>query len=779
MADSKKKGYDFTEVEPRIKEFWEEEDIFTYDNSKNVDYSIDTPPPTVSGAMHIGHSFSYAQQDFIARYRRMKSGVFYPFGTDDNGLPTEKLVEKINKVKSKKMSRQDFINLCIKTLKEITPDFVEDWKRLGISADFKNTYSTIDDNSRKISQKAFIELYNKGEIYEKEFPTLWCPNCQTAVAQAELEDKEKKTYFTTIKFSTKKSNLQIATTRPEMLEACVAVFVNPNDERYKDFVGKKAKVPLSSHEVPILEDESADPEKGTGVLMICSYGDKFDVDAINRHGLTPKIIFDEKGIINQGENKDLKIEDARKKILEDLKENNLIENQDEIIHAVNTHDKCGTPIEFIPTNQWFIKIIDKKEQLIKQGKKINWNPSHMFKRYENWVNGLEWDWSISRDRHFGVSIPLWKCNDCSEVILPSEEDLPIDPIETKGNCPKCGKEAIPETKVLDTWATSSLTPRISSLLIENKITTPYSLRPQAHDIIRTWAFYTITRSYMHDNNLPWNDIMISGNVSLKGEKMSKSKGNVISPREVIEKYGADPLRFWAAGSKLGEDLDYQEQDLVAGKKTVTKLINATKFAFMNLEDYNFEKPEKLEKIDEEFLNHLEGLIKTSTEAFESYRYSVSKLSTEQFFWGDFADNYIEIVKKRIYKEAGQKRVSAQYVLYTSLLTITKLFAPIMPFVTEEIYQEYFKKQEKDNSIHISSWPEYNQDAKESETFNFFCELLRKVRSAKTNSQKSMNSEIILSLTKEDLEKLGETKDDFASVTASKEIKEGEFSVEFI
>ncbi|MBU1849174.1 MAG: valine--tRNA ligase, partial [Nanoarchaeota archaeon] len=726
-----KKQYNPAETESRIREFWEKEKIYKFDpNSKKKIYSIDTPPPTVSGKMHIGHAFSYAQQDFIARYRRMKQGVFYPFGTDDNGLPTERLIEKLKNVKSKDMSRDEFIKLCLKTLKEITPDFIQDWKNIGVSCDYNIYYSTIDELSRKMSQKYFIDLFKAGIAYKKEFPTLWCPECQTAIAQAELEDKEQGSLFSTLKFKANNKDFLIATTRPELLPACVAVFVNPKDKRYKDLIGKKATIPLFNYEVPILEDKSADIDKGTGVLMVCSYGDRFDVDAINRHKLKPKLVLNQDGTLNEEKYKGLTIKQARKQILEDLEKANLITEQKSISHIVNTHDKCGTSIEFITTEQWFIKILDKKNKLIEQGKKIKWYPKHMFKRYENWVKGLEWDWSISRDRHFGVPIPTWYCNDCNEIIIADEKELPIDPLQVKKKCPKCNKQAIPEKKVLDTWATSSLSPQITSSLIKNKITVPYSLRPQAHDIIRTWAFYTIIRSLYHENKIPWENIMVSGFVTMGKQKMSKSKGNVIDPQSVLKEYGADALRFWAAGSKLGEDLDYQEKDLVTGKKFITKLWNATNFVFMNLKDYKNQKSKKLEKIDELFLAKLNDLIEKCTNAFEEYEYSKARLEAERFFWSMFCDNYLEIIKKRIYNEKGDKKISAQYTLYKSLLTILKLIAPIMPFITEEIYQTYFK-DEKQKSIHLTEWPNAEQKTSKTKELDLFLNILSKIRQEKS------------------------------------------------
>ena len=775
-------SYDAKAVEEKWRKFWEHEKIYKFDlksKKKGKIYSIDTPPPTVSGNMHIGHAFSYSQQDFIARFWRMKQGVFYPFGTDDNGLPTERLVEKLNSVKSREMSRVKFIELCLKTLKKITPGFIDDWKKLGISCDYDLCYSTINDNARRISQKSFLDLYKKGRIYKKDFPTIWCPECQTAIAQAELEDKELPSLFSTLKFKIVDNgkDLPIATTRPELLPACVAVFVHPNDKRYTHFIGKKAKVPLFDLEVPILADKSAEIKKGTGVLMVCSYGDKYDVEAIHRHKLQPRVVFTYDGKLSVEPYGGMGIKDAREKILKDLEDAGLIIEQKNISHVVNVHDKCGVGIEFLPTEQWFIKILDIKKKLIEQGKKIKWHPKFMLKRYENWVSGLEWDWTISRDRHFGVPIPLWECKKCGEIILPKENELPVDPMQVKKNCIKCKESARGETKVLDTWATSSLTPQIALSLINNKIKLPMSLRPQAHDIIRTWAFYTIAKSYLHEKKLPWNNVMVSGFVTLGKEKMSKSKGNVIAPQEVMNEYGADSLRFWAAGSKLGEDLDYQEQDLIAGKKFITKLFNASRFVFMNLKDYNGKKPKKLSVVDNQFLSKLNLLIKDVTKSFEEYEYSKSRQEVERFFWNVFCDNYLEIVKWRVYNGNKAEKESAFYVLYQSLLTVLKLIAPIMPFITEEIYQNYFRKNEKIKSIHICEWPK-SEKAGKTDEFDLLVDILGKVRQAKSQANKSMKAEILLSIEKKNKNKLKDLLEDLKHVVNAVEIKEGRLNVEF-
>ena len=770
-------------IEEKWKKYWEKEKIYSFDTkSKKPVYSIDTPPPTVSGEMHIGHAFSYAQQDFIARYKRMSGfNVFYPFGTDDNGLPTEKLIEQTKNIRSKDIKREEFIKICLETLKKILPKFIQDWKDLAVSCDYDIYYSTINEHARKISQEYFLELYSKGHIYKKEFPTIWDTRFQTPVAQAELEDKEKITLFSTLKFEAEGKELLIATTRPELLPACVAVFVNPKDKRFHHLVGKKAKVPLFNQEVPIIADESAEIEKGTGVLMICSYGDKYDVDAIQKHRLNPRVVINKDGTLNNlaGMYKGLEIKSAREKILGDLKKHNLITEQKQISHAVNVYEKSGQEIEFLPTEQWFIKILDKKKKFLELGKKIKWLPEHMFKRYSNWIKGLEWDWSISRERHFGIPIPIWYCEKCKQVILPDKKELPVDPIQKSNHCPKCKEKAIPETRVLDTWATSSLTPQIARELAKDKIKIPYSLRPQAHDIIRTWAFYTIVRAYLHENNIPWKDIMISGNVKLDGEKMSKSKGNVVRPQEIIERYGADSLRYWAASSKLGDDLNYYEKDVITGKKFVTKILNAANFVFLNL---NHQKNQpKLIETDRLFLNELNKIIKEATESFNEYNYSKAKLIIDNFFWKVFADNYLEIVKKRVYNGTLEEKNSAFYTLYQSLLAITKIMAPITPFVTEEIYQNHFKKYEKENSIHLTNWPaliKIKTSKDDEEIWDTLIEVIAKVRQEKSTAKKPMNAEIILSLDKKQIQKLKSVLDDLQAVANAKEIKEGKFNVKF-
>jgi len=791
------KQYNAKELEKKWQEYWEKNKIYKFDSkSKKPIYSIDTPPPTVSGKMHMGHAFGTSQQDFIARYKRMKGfNVLQPFGTDDNGLPTQTLIQREKKVEASKIGRKKFRKLCLNTLeKELKPKYIQDWKRLGISCDFDVKYSTIDPHCQRISQKSFIDLYKKKRQYRTEAAAMYCPKCQTAISQVECEDKEKKSFFDNVVFKVGNKELIISTTRPELLPSCIAVFYHPSDKRYKNLKGKKAKVPLFDFEVPILEDKRADPEKGTGIVMCCTFGDQTDVEWQKAHKLPIKKAISMDGKMTKIAKKysGLDINEARKRITEDLKKKNLLKSQEPIVHTVNVHERCGTAIEFIHSKQWFVKYLDLKKEMLKWGKELNWFPKHMKNRYDNWVKGLQWDWCVSRQIYFGIPFPVWYCKDCDEIILAKEKDLPVDPVEDKApvnKCPKCnGKKIIGEKDIINTWATSSLTPTIVKELFKGKpvykklISNPMNLRPQGHDIISFWLFNTVVKSKLHYNMKPWNDCFINGwMLDPKGKKMAKSKGNIIEPQGMIEKYSADALRFMSAGKKIGEDFPFQEKDLVTGKRFVTKLFNASKFVFMNLGKTKPKKPRKLEKLDELFLNDLNVYIFTTTNRFEKYEYSRAKFNVEELFW-EFCDNHFEAVKGRVYNGTKQQKESTFYTLYISLLTILKMLAPIIPFITEELYQTYFKKFEKEKSIHISAWPKYGKeigkDLKKWAKGSTFYTIIRRVRQEKTKAQKSMNSEIILTISKKDKLKIGKLINDLKNATKAKEIKQGKFNVKF-
>ncbi|MBW2975627.1 valine--tRNA ligase [Candidatus Woesearchaeota archaeon] len=782
------KHYNPKEAEPKWQKYWEDNKIFIFDKkSKKPVYSIDTPPPYASADhLHVGHAMHYSQFEFVARFRRMTGfNVFFPMGFDDNGLPTERFVEKKYKIDKSSISRSEFIKLCLKETEKVGKSYKKMWSDVGLSVDWSLLYTTISPFCQKIAQKSFIELYKKKRLRRVEEPIMWCTKCQTAIAQADLEDLEKSSKFSDVKFKFKEngSEIIIATTRPELIPACVALFVNPKDKRYSNHVGKKAVVPMFDYEVPILADEAVDMEVGTGFMMVCTWGDIEDVEKWKRHNLDTRLVIDEKGIMNNlaGKYEGMTLKDARKAILGDLEEKGLIAGQKDIQHVTNVHERCNTPIEIFKTPQWFIRVLDKKDELLKQINKINWYPKHMKIRAEHWVQNLKWDWCISRQRFYGIPFPVWYCRKCKEVILPDEKDLPVNPIEQKPkNRCRCGcDDAEPEKDVMDTWMTSSLTPQITLKWGEKEGRMqkdfPMSLRPQAHDIIRTWAFYTIVKAYYHENDIPWKDIMISGHgQDPNGRKMSKRLGNVVTANQAIEKYSADALRFWAASVTLGEDLPYMEKDLVTAQKFITKLWNASKFAIMHLEDYTGEKP-KLEIIDRWLISKLSRIIRSSTESFSKYEYSRTRTDVENFFWHEFCDNYLEIIKDRLYnpdRRGKEARKSAQYGLYNTLLAILKMMAPIMPHITEEIYHLYFKSIEKSKSIHISSWPSPQKtDEKAEKAGDVAVYALQKARQAKSEKNLSLktplkNLFVKGKITKEEFDMV---KDDLTAATRTEKI----------
>lgn len=726
------KKYNPIESETKWREYWKTLDIYKYDfNSDKETFSIDTPPPTVSGSIHIGHIFSYTQAEMIARFQRMQGkNVFYPFGFDDNGLPTERLVEKEKDIRAVDLSRSKFIESCLSITRKYEEEFKNLWLSMGFSVDWSLQYETINPTVQKISQKAFIDMAKAGKAYIKESPVLWCTTCQTSIAQAELETIEKDTTFNYIPFKVEDKELLVATTRPELLYGCVCLFINPTDERYLKYVGKKAMVPLYNYEIPIYADEKVTLEKGTGVVMCATFGDTMDMEWYEKHSLSYRKVIEVDGRIYEevpfigG----MKVSKARETIIDILKENDLLRKSETISHTVSVHERCGKPIEIIPSKQWYIDILSEREKYLKAAEEINWYPSSMKNRYINWVENLKWDWCISRQRYFGIPFPLWYCSKCGEVIFAMDHELPINPMESKPSSPcSCGSnEFISETAVFDTWGTSSLTPLINSKWNTeediNKKLLPMSMRTQAHEIIRTWAFYTIVRSLFHTGNIPWKDIMICGFVlAKKGEKISKSKNNsTSSPNALIERYSADAIRYWSAGAKLGTDTMFSEEDLKISKRFLTKLWNAASFAIMQLQDYNGEMPEELMPIDMWILEKLKIVEDKATAYLNQYETGIAKHEIDEFFWNDFCDNYLEIVKDRLYKpeiHGVKERLSAQYALYKVLLELLKLYSIYVPFITEEIYQCHFKNFEKYPSIHAMTW-NMRVDTKSEEILSF-------------------------------------------------------------
>jgi len=663
------------------------------------------------------------------------------------------------------MPRKEFVKLCLDTLEqELRPQYTNDWKKLGISCDFSVFYTTINEHCQRISQRSFLDLVKKERAYRHYAPAMICPKCKTSIAQVELEDlqRESTLYYVTAKVEVdpdKFEDITFATTRPELMMACIAISVHPEDDRYKHFVGKRAIIPGSNVKVPILADESAKIDFGSGVVYWCPYGDAKDIEFVAAHPeLKVKHIMNPDGRLNEqaGKYAGMNSHKAREAVVEDWRALNVITKEEPILQNVNAHERCGTPIEFVAMNQWSIKVMDLKEKWLELGEKLNWHPEHMKNRYDNWAKGLKWDWNISRQIFFGVPFPVWYCIKCEEPTFAREEDLPVDPTEDQPPTEKCEKcqstKFIGEDDIINTWATSSLTPTIVKELFKGKRTyeflqnNPMNLRPQGHDIISFWLFNTVVKSHLHYDMLPWNDCFVNGwMLDPKGKKMSKSKGNIIEPQKMIEKYSSDSLRFMAASCTLGEDLPFQEKELVAGKKFVNKLWNAGKFGIMHLEDY--EQVQATEIFDKWILSKLHQVVKKSTETFDEYRFFHPKAETEKFFWHAFCSDYLEIVKDRLYnpeQRGADERRSAQQGIYHSLLAVLKIMSPFIPHITEEVYQLYFAQCERKKSIHISQWPDYNNYSvdKEAElTGDIGIDVINLVRKYKSDNQMSMKEEI--------------------------------------
>ncbi len=748
LRDSVDNKYNPTEVEAKIRKFWSENKVFAFDeNSDKQVYSIDTPPPTVSGEIHLGHVFSYSQAEFIARYKRMRGfNVFYPFGLDNNGLPTELRIEKDYGVNAETLGRDKFIDFVREKIQPYNEKYVELWQRLGLSVDWQFYYQTISKDVQKISQTSFLELLKMDRIYQMEAPLLFCPKCRTAVSQMELEDKEEDSKIYTIEFS---DNVQIATSRPELLPACVAILVNPEDKKHAGIIGKTVKTPIFGDEVKVIADRKVDPEFGTGVVMCCTFGDQTDIEWYKQYKLGLKIIINEQGKMTHPYYNNAKIRDAREKIVNDLKGKGLVKDEKPIKHSVNVHERCGTEIEFLVKKQWYVKYLDLKDKFLEYGNEVKWHPEYMKVRYDNWVNGLHWDWCISRQRFFGVYFPIWYCKKCGEPMFAEKEQLPVNPFadKPKSACKCGGTEFDPETDVMDTWATSSLTPLINARWgIDNKYLKkifPMNLRPQAHDIISFWAFTTIVKSYLHMQSIPWKDIMISGHgLDSHGQAMHKSKGNVVLPMPYIEKYGADPLRYWASSSVLGENNSFQEKEVIAGSRLINKMWNVGKFIELKCKEFGEEK--ELAVIDKWILAELNKTVKLATAKFESFDYFGARNAIEEFFW-IFANDYLEFAKNRIYSEDK----AAKYVMNKVFFDTIKMMSPFIAYSTEEVYQNLIKDNasygpdSSKKSIHITSWPvestisEYDEKSGEA-----LANTIRGIRKWKHDNKKALNSEIL-------------------------------------
>lgn len=752
------KRYEYHRAEQTAQELWQHENAYKFaPGAHQKIFSIDTPPPTVSGSLHIGHVFSYTHTDIIARYQRMRgAAVFYPMGFDANGLATERFVEKTHKIKGHHMERSAFISLCLDESHRTIEQFKELWRKLGLSIDWNHTYTTISPAVQRVAQYSFIELFNKGYAYRKEEPSLYCPTCRTSVAQAELESATLPSTFNQIALRTQDgSSLIIATTRPELIGACQAVLAHPNDARYAHLIGTMASLPIYNRAVPIIADDEVQMDKGTGLVMTCSFGDQQDIAWFKKHNLAiiSAMLPDGTWSAAMGPIAGLRAQEARKKILELLNEDGALLKQEAITHAVNVHERCKQEIEFLVLKQWFINILDHKEALLARGEQVNWHPSFMHARYKDWVEHLSWDWCISRQRFFGIPFPVWHCNDCNAIVLARLEELPIDPQETgtKGrSCPRCTSTNLSaETDVMDTWNTSSLTPQINMGWPDTAhISLPMSMRPQAHDIIRTWAFYTIVKAHIHQNNIPWRDIVISGHVLAgKSGKISKSQGGAaLTPESLLSEYPADAIRYWSASAAIGVDTAFSDNQLKIGNRLITKLWNAFKFIGEHTQNAPLTHGvPNLDLVNSWLCHEFNETVMRYCTLFDRYEYQHALGAVETFFWQIFCDNYLELIKDQFFNPQNydaQVLEATRFVLRKVGFGLLQLFAPFVPHVTEALYQEYLKEFKQEVSLHTTVlMPDHfayhaEHDAR---TMKYVLEIIDAVRKLKSEHKLSLKT----------------------------------------
>ena len=795
-------------IEEKWAKSWQESGTYSFDRTKNRDqiFSIDTPPPTVSGSLHVGHVFSYTHTDCIARYKRMRGfEVFYPMGWDDNGLPTERRVqnyfgvrcdpslpyqvdytppEKPDAKKQEPISRKNFVELCEQLTIEDEVVFEDLWRRMGLSVDWAQTYQTIDQNAQRVSQLAFLRNLARGEAYQSEAPTLWDVTFRTAVAQAELEDREVPGAFHRIGFSPTSDQgdtVFIETTRPELLAACVALVAHPDDSRYQSLFGTNVITPVFGVEVPVMAHTLADPEKGSGIAMVCTFGDLADVTWWRELQLPTRPIVGWDGRITSqtppwistraGKERFAAIAGAtsftaKQRMVEVLRESgDMVGEPKAITHPVKFFEKGDKPLEIVTTRQWYIanggRDPNLREELLARGREITWHPPHMLVRYENWVGGLNGDWLISRQRFFGVPLPIWYALDSDgnpdyeRVLAPSEAELPIDPSSDVPAGYTEDQRSQPggfmgDPDVMDTWATSSLTPQIAGGWERDPDlfarVFPMDLRPQAHEIIRTWLFSSVVRADLENNELPWQHAAISGWIlDPDRKKMSKSKGNVVTPMDMLDEYSSDAVRYWAASGRPGTDTAFDIGQMKIGRRLAIKLLNASKFALTlsqlssDLDRTNITAATIVEPVDQALLAKLALTVESATKAFEEFNYAKALDATETFFW-EFTDDYVELVKERAYGETeGVNSESARATLLITLDTLLRLFAPFLPFTTEETWSWF-----NNDSIHTSHWPDSDTLRAVAPSGNIAAlatatQALRMIRKTKSEAKLSMRA----------------------------------------
>ncbi|MFI6322137.1 valine--tRNA ligase [Nonomuraea sp. NPDC050556] len=755
---------------------WEEEGTYRFDRTRERAevYSIDTPPPTVSGSLHVGHCFSYTHTDIMARYKRMSGfEVFYPIGWDDNGLPTERRVQNVYGVRGDAslpydpsftppdkpgkrevpVSRRNFVELCHQLTAVDEQAFEDLWKRMGLSVDWSLLYTTISDRSRAVSQRAFLRNLARGEAYRAEAPTLWDVTDRTAVAQAELEDREWPGAFHRISFYGDAGPVWIETTRPELIPACVALVAHPDDERYKPLFGTTVLTPLFGVEVPILAHHLAEMDKGSGIAMICTFGDLTDVIWWRELNLPTRSIvgWDGRLLPEPPEGVDGEpykelagktVHSARERIVELLRESGDLDGEPRPVQrTVKFYERGDRPLEIVTTRQWYIRNGGRDEalraRLLERGRELTWHPAFMRTRYDNWVEGLNGDWLVSRQRFYGVPFPVWyKLDGSDELILPDEDQLPIDPssdVPPGYTEDQRGVLFAADTDVMDTWATSSLTPQIAGQwgtdLFDRVY--PMDLRAQSHEIIRTWLFSTVTRSHLEADVLPWKDVALSGWVlDPDRKKMSKSKGNVVTPMALLEQHGSDAVRYWSANGRYGVDTAFDAGQLKVGRRLAIKILNASKFVL----SMGADSGEVTEAVDRSMLAALAATVREATAAMDGYDHTRAIEVIERFFWA-FCDDYLELVKARAY-DSSPAAASAHAALREALDVQLRLFAPFLPFVTEEVWSWW-----REGSVHRAPWPSLPAGDGDPAVLAVATDVLGRIRKAKSEAKLSMRAEV--------------------------------------
>jgi valyl-tRNA synthetase len=888
-------------LEAKWSERWERDGVYRFDRSAPRErvFSIDTPPPTVSGSLHVGHVFSYTHTDTVARFRRMRGmEVFYPMGWDDNGLPTERRVQnhfgvrcdpsvpydpefqpatafgdgarEPSKQEPVSVSRPNFVELCLRLTESDERVFEALWRTLGLSVDWSMTYTTIGRLAQRISQRSFLGLLARGGAYQLEAPTLWDVDFQTAVAQAELEDRERPGAMHRVRFT---PDALIETTRPELIPACVALLAHPDDERHSELVGTEVLTPLFGTRVPVMTHAAVEREKGTGLVMVCTFGDLTDVMWWRELGLPVRSVLGPDGRLAEvpwgtpgWESQDVEraredyaelqgrtINQARKRIVELLEQSgDLLGEPQPVTRAVKFFEKGERPVEIVTSRQWFVRTIEHHDALIARGRELRWHPPYMRARYEDWVNGLTGDWCVSRQRFFGVPFPLWYPLDASGAVLydqpiaAGEEQLPVDPSTDVPDGYDAAQRGQPggfvgDPDVMDTWATSSLTPQIAGHMAgaagareEGPTGTgeddpgagealfakvfPMDVRPQAHDIIRTWLFSTILRSHLDYDELPWRNTAISGWVlDPDRKKMSKSKGNVVTPMHLLEEYGADAVRYWAANGRPGTDTAFDAQQMKVGRRLAVKLLNASKFALADLPNppaggaapgEEAEIGQLTHPLDRALVARLASVVADATASFEDYDYARALERAESFFWW-YCDFYLELVKGRRYDPDPAVSASVSHALRLSLSVFQRLFAPFLPFVCEEVWSWW-----QQGSVHRAAWPDAdelaaavgggsgaagapagtlgagaapggaeNGRAREDLALEVAADVLREVRKAKSQAKRPMRAPVTRVLVRDTAERLAALElgeDDLleaGSIACVETVENGEFAVE--